>query len=719
MPSHGGLDPPDRLRPAQRLSATYPAGELCVYSAARNKQSRSKTLRVSARSGGDTPLLAKPAARSCSGLRARSCQQVERWLKGHSPALGASIAASAAAKEDKNRAKRDVAGPGSGSARFAGERSDRSDRADRDIQRRSSDGSSARTGWRATGPRQVDAGGHAHTGRGPVTPRSGGSGPHRSHSFGREPGDEGFGSQNAFKSFRSSSSLPAPLLSPRALAPGRQPYGFGPEPVHAANGRGGGFDARGPRHGPRGGSSDGGFKPGHRGGFDHDYPSLGGPARHTWQPQSPRLKPSEQPQEGNWTSRLAEVPAHVTAHPLLPNGTSGASALAAGTSQPQPRMADTIQAAAAAAAATPALSDKQRAELVERRQAKQLIPIVTSASLTRERPGSNKSKSLTHSAASAAAAPGTLRPLGDALGRSRSMPSAAKKADDPVPGSGSTLTLSLGLRRGMAAGQAATDANPAGVAAGGVIPEVPAAANGTATPTSAAAAAKPAVRERDRSNFFQSLRKKADKASSNASISPASSLDASGSAALVQSAGAAGTAGKAEAEGQHPSSATPHSSGDLGVEHGEASGEMSAAAIDSAAVELTPQQRAADVAEKVPASPVQAISPALQQVKHSDSARRDSFDLNDPRLKVTEEEEAFLRSLGWTGDDDDAEGGLTEEEIAAFNAKAAALQARTACPRFPPAVAVPAQAPVANGQLHPAVVGSYGSFVSSSDSDSD
>src|SRR5689334_15037722 len=81
-----------------------------------------------------------------------------------------------------------------------------------------------------------------------------------------------------------------------------------------------------------------------QGSFDHEYPSLGvgGASRASWQPQSPRMPPSESPADAHWTSRLADVPANVTAHPLLPNGSSTASAVAA-AAQPQPRMADAIQ----------------------------------------------------------------------------------------------------------------------------------------------------------------------------------------------------------------------------------------------------------------------------------------------------------------------------------------------------------------------------------------
>ncbi len=60
------------------------------------------------------------------------------------------------------------------------------------------------------------------------------------------------------------------------------------------------------------------------------------------------------------------------------------------------------------------------------------------------------------------------------------------------------------------------------------------------------------------------------------------------------------------------------------------------------------------------------VSSSLQQNQDSHTAemtngrdhdRRHSWDASDPRSKVSAEEEAFLRSLGWTeaGDDEDGE----------------------------------------------------------------
>jgi hypothetical protein len=59
------------------------------------------------------------------------------------------------------------------------------------------------------------------------------------------------------------------------------------------------------------------------------------------------------------------------------------------------------------------------------------------------------------------------------------------------------------------------------------------------------------------------------------------------------------------------------------------------------------------------------------------------------------EEEAFLRSLGWEDCGDDSEGGLTEEEIAAFQAQAAAAARLPARHRSTPVKGAYQGAPVA------------------------
>ncbi|EFJ40626.1 hypothetical protein VOLCADRAFT_99572 [Volvox carteri f. nagariensis] len=99
-----------------------------------------------------------------------------------------------------------------------------------------------------------------------------------------------------------------------------------------------------------------------------------------------------------------------------------------------------------------------------------------------------------------------------------------------------------------------------------------------------------------------------------------------------------------------------------------------------------------------------------------------------PALHVSEEEEAFLRSLGWTGfDEEDGDGedtGLTEEEIAAFRAQQQRQQAAAASVGSLSAAAaagpkaVPGIAARRRGKAL-IVAASYGSEQVSSSSDSD
>ena len=64
------------------------------------------------------------------------------------------------------------------------------------------------------------------------------------------------------------------------------------------------------------------------------------------------------------------------------------------------------------------------------------------------------------------------------------------------------------------------------------------------------------------------------------------------------------------------------------------------------------------------------------------SERRHSWDESDPRSKVSAEEEAFLRSLGWTeaGDDEDGESLCHLLFVAIYGARRKSLLPALRCP---------------------------------------
>lgn len=84
----------------------------------------------------------------------------------------------------------------------------------------------------------------------------------------------------------------------------------------------------------------------------------------------------------------------------------------------------------------------------------------------------------------------------------------------------------------------------------------------------------------------------------------------------------------------------------------------------------------------------------------------------DGKFQVPPEEEAFLKSLGWTAVEDEEDGGLTEEEIAAFKA-ASQYRSKLGTSK---SVSIAAVAMNLNTE---SLAASYGSEITSSDSDSD
>ncbi|CAL5219795.1 g1700 [Coccomyxa viridis] len=381
------------------------------------------------------------------------------------------------------------------------------------------------------------------------------------------------------------------------------------------------------------------------------------PGRDSWQPLSPELGRSRPETEQSWTSRLADVsPSRVAAaNPLLPVLGAAASAPVTQSAPQTPRMADALQQVSRETAAS-AAADQLRRDQLALKQSKQLIPILAPASKGKP----YKSPAAAHSTATAHAnGIKTSALLNGGLPRKSSLESlgrmssqGTKGEEGAVLGNGhgsgpSLVELGMALER-PASGVNSGSAQKAAAAAAGQGPQT-----GTQKSPKSAGASK----ERERNSFFDSLRRKS-RSPSLAPLGEGEDADAD----VAEAADAETPSGATAAEPASPVT-------------------NARAVPDSAAVTPEPaerQQHTPPASLAAVGEPDPAETPPAKPGGQPDVAPKPSSSGSlGERLLIPAEEEAFLRSLGWEGDDmddDDEEGGLTEEEIAAFQAKAQAAQ---------------------------------------------
>ncbi|BDA42614.1 hypothetical protein COCOBI_03-5070 [Coccomyxa sp. Obi] len=393
------------------------------------------------------------------------------------------------------------------------------------------------------------------------------------------------------------------------------------------------------------------------GAFDKEYSTLGprpAPGREYW--QSPVQEPaSGRSDTEQWTSRLADVvpPTAATVSPLLPATGTGAAAIAASASAPHtPRMADAVQQGARESAAASA-ADVLRREQAAVRQSKQLVPIIAQS------PGSSKAKPKAgmNGVPAQQSAKSMVHLNGGGLSKKSSLEALGRAGSQPLQeGNSSSLVdlASLADRpASAAAGRNVPAATPAGTA--------PSAISTTAAPRSPARL-QGVARERNRNDFFDSLRRKSMPTSP---LAPGSSR---------------GKADEADASVEHPMLGTPaqpvspQSAGSASREDDCADAGTGVKSTDAS--DPSPDKATSSAAEGTSQGQPESLgeNDALPNGSMiGGSGSKGSAHINSSpasKLSIPAEEEAFLRSLGWEESDDHNEGGLTEEEIAAFQAKA-------------------------------------------------
>jgi hypothetical protein len=276
-------------------------------------------------------------------------------------------------------------------------------------------------------------------------------------------------------------------------------------------------------------------------------------------------------------------------------------------------------------------TDRQRLDQLAAKQSRTLVPVIATGSKTR----TPSSKYM---------AP--LRPAANLSSRAPPDSPFARKAGIPGP-----IERSASLQRSHSA-------NGSAVAAAAAAAAVPHAAA-----PSGMVALKPAGSGKlhERTSFFDSLRRKP-------SLAEPSSVEQAPGGSKLASACSAPPAGA----GSIPAAAAGPASPPAG---NTANGNSSTAAAANAGQD---------------AAPVLAASPAVLESACSGELQNNlgSGGSSGPaklRLLAEEEEEAFLRSLGWEEPEDGEEGGLTEEEIAAFLATSVARPKARAAPLQLPA----------------------------------
>ncbi|KAL3163308.1 hypothetical protein ABBQ32_009699 [Trebouxia sp. C0010 RCD-2024] len=364
--------------------------------------------------------------------------------------------------------------------------------------------------------------------------------------------------------------------------------------------------------------------------FDRDFPSLAGRSNVGKSWHSGAALPEQQ-----WT-RLADAPDGSALSPRVSNPRAAELPLAESTkpsalrqgSGPvevpavlHPRMADTVQQAVSQTSTPAPSASKARLEELVMRQTKQLIPVVASASSRDKAKG--KGTAASGPKHSALAATGGVSGMGQGIGRSKAGLDTAKRGEDAP--SGPVMTgLGPSIRRLPSGDPKATPGGALGVADGK--PEGGSDAGDSLDGQLSGSAKQPAAKdvERQRSSFFQSLRR----TSAKNSDSDKTARPSSPSTPPAQTA----TPVNPPLEPQNS----------------------------------TPQPNTTSTNGSVSNQQNSTVSTSV--TTGHDPERRHSWDASDPRLKVSAEEEAFLRSLGWTEAGDDEDEALTEEEIAAFKA---------------------------------------------------
>ncbi|CAL8467731.1 g7269 [Coccomyxa elongata] len=397
------------------------------------------------------------------------------------------------------------------------------------------------------------------------------------------------------------------------------------------------------------------------GAFEKEFPTLGprpGPGREFW--QSPVQEPaSGRSDTEQWTSRLADVvpPTAATVSPLLPATGTGAAALAASASAPHtPRMADAVQQGARESAAASA-AEVLRREQAAVRQSKQLVPIIAQSlgsSKVKPKAGLNgvpaqpSAKSLVHLNG------------GGGLSKKSSLEALGRAGSQPLQeGNSSSLVdlASLADRPASAAAALHNRTVPAATPAG----TAPAATSTIAAPRSPARL-QGVARERNRNDFFDSLRRKSIPTSP---LAPGSSCGKTDEADMSMEQPMLGT----PAQPVRPQSAGSASREDDCTDAGTV-------VKSTDASDPSPDKTASSAAEGSSEEQPERLGenhPLPNGSMSGGSGSEGSAHISSSpasKLSIPAEEEAFLRSLGWEESDDHNEGGLTEEEIAAFQAKA-------------------------------------------------
>lgn len=475
--------------------------------------------------------------------------------------------------------------------------------------------------------------------------------------------------------------------------------------------------------------------------FEREFPSLlGRDAKALAQPASPppnsgtnTVAPYKQEflsarANANWTSKLAEAPvlppAPAPQLPVVPEhafagstpaaqqlpaahagpapvavppkpagvwGSGGASSAAVGAGSSMDAASNNGNvvgpgSSANGSAGVAAASSKARLELLAVKQSKQLVPVLSTG-------GANK---LRKALASGPAAGSATTALG-----------ASKAAGTAGAGAPSAQTP-LGVMK-MPAAKKASDAD---VAAAG--PRV-------LTSGSTMTLAKRLPQPLDKPLALTRMPPSMPHAPVPAALLPDGV--APGSAAATSSVAPAPMPAAAKPEAREP--------GESSLPAGQAPEPPPAAAAPASATSA--EQRRLPPGFAAPATATQPPAPQPYAPQQQQGVQDGASQEPEPapiKFQVSAEEEAFLRSLGWTeGDDEEEEEAmLTEEEIAAFKAKQVSLpqqqqpqqQALVAAGKANAASGGIAIAQRAAPQRRPLVVAaSYGSHLSTTDSDSE
>lgn len=434
--------------------------------------------------------------------------------------------------------------------------------------------------------------------------------------------------------------------------------------------------------------------------FEQDFPTLAGRGSASKPWLSGNGPPAEQP----WT-RLADAPEGGTLSPRGPSpgpppsprlamnqtsqGYPGPGHTGAGNGEleglnrpsmskliggeprtAQSRMADTLHQGASQSIIHAPSHDKARLEELVIRQSKQLVPVVATAS-NRDK-GKGKGPTATTPKLGAGSSAATLLGV-------RSKPGLDKRPEDATTGPVMT-GLGPSLRRlpsvdARTAGTSTTASQPEGTSDAGD------SADGNASGNSRQPVAKDL--EKQRTSFFQSLRRSSKTPQPNPSPAATPTSPPSPSAqqplqptqpssnhkeledssqTTANSTGPAVTATNSHSMPSTSDQSEGAPSTSASVNQSSSSAQLQQNGMQADKADPAELQQQARLAQQDAST---AVQPSEVTNGHKSSQ---AWDANDPQMKVSAEEEAFLRSLGWTEPGDDEDGGLTEEEIAAFKA---------------------------------------------------